>query len=187
MSSADTSGKAAAGRTRYFIRFGNIPDGDKSRMWTAPNAYMNGRIGQKLAGLSAYDAKQERGKWVLNTDDINVGAGIASLSELFYRAVTEPDENKVYLLKGVATTWKNMTPQERKDFADLYPGKGCERFDILGTDGEPLVRDFNVISEVKVTDLVCQMISFPEDWHDELSKLEQQETLEPTPVFGGLG
>jgi hypothetical protein len=151
-------------------------------MWTAPNAYMHGRVGHKLAGLSAYDARLEGGRWVLNTDDVNVGSGLASLSELFYRAVTEPDDNKVYLLKGVATTWKNMTPHEQKDFADLYPGKGCERFDILGTDGEPLVRDFEVISAVKVTDLVCQMINFPEDWEDELNKGDNVEETE-SPGF----
>jgi hypothetical protein len=138
-------------------------------MWTAPNAYMHGRIGQTLPGLSAYDAKRKGTKWVLITDNINVGSGIASLFDCFHRAAEEPNANKIYLLKGTATTWKAMTRQERNEFADWYPGKGSEGLDILGTDGEPLVRDFEIISAVKVTDLICKMIAFPEDWEDVFS------------------
>lgn len=137
-------------------------------MWTAPNIYMHDKVGQTLPGLSAYNAKRKGKKWVLVTDDINVGSGMASLSDCFYRAVNAPDRNKVLLLKGVATTWKNMTPQDRETFADWYPGRGYEGYDILGTGGEPLVRDFEIISTVKVTDLSCKMIDFPEDWEIEL-------------------
>ncbi|MNV82476.1 hypothetical protein D3C71_1762140 [compost metagenome] len=106
---------------------------------------------------------------MLITDNINVGSGIASLFDCFHRATGKPDTNRIYLLEGIATTWKNMTPQERNDFADWYPGKGSEGLDILGTDGEPLVRDFEIISSVKVTDLICKMIDFPEDWEDVFS------------------
>ncbi|MCS4089204.1 hypothetical protein [Rhizobium sp. BK176] len=153
---------------RHFIRFGDVPEGKKSKMWTAPNVYMHGSVGRVLPGLSAYGAKRKGGKWVLVTDEINVGSGIASLSDCFYRAVNAPDSNKIYLLNGVATTWKNMTSQEKETFADLYPGKRYEGYDILGTDGEPLVRDFEIISTVKVTDLICKMIDFPEDWDLDL-------------------
>jgi hypothetical protein len=154
---------------RYFIRFGDVPEGNRSKMWTAPNVYMHGRIGEMLPGLSAYDAKRKGKKWVLNTDDVNVGSGIASLLECFSRAVEAPDTNRIYLLKGVATTWKNMTSQERDRFADWYPGKASEGRDVQGTDGEPLVRDFEIISMIEVTDLVCKMIDFPEEWEDQLN------------------
>lgn len=165
-----------APRIRYFIRFGDVPNGDKSKMWTAPNVYMHGNIGQTLPGLSAYGAKRKGRKWALNTDDINVGSGIASLYELFYGAIKEPDTHKIYLLKGVATTWKNMTSAEQVEFDDWYPGKGREGFDILGTDGEPLVRDFEIIAAVKVTDLICSMIAFPDDWEDECDSVEEPES-----------
>lgn len=118
--------KPPARRGRYFIRFGEIPEDGRSRMWTAPNAYMYGRVGETLPGLSAYEAKRKGKKWVMITDDINVGSGIASLSECFYRALSAPDTNRIYLLRGTATSWKNMTPQERKTFADWYPGRGFE-------------------------------------------------------------
>jgi hypothetical protein len=174
LTSEDSTKKTRTSRARHFIRFGDIPDGKKSKMWTAPNVYLHGRIGQTLPGLSAYDAKRQGDKWVLVTDDINVGSGLASLSDCFFRALKAPDTNRVYLLKGAATTWRNMTSQERKEFDDLYPGKGREGLDILGTDGEPLVRDFEIVSTVQVTDLVCKMISFPEDWEDEIG---DQRTL----------
>lgn len=180
MTAADNSAqKLPARRGRYFIRFGEIPEDRRSRMWTAPNAYMYGRVGETLPGLSAYEAKRSGKKWVLNTDDINVGSGIASLSECFYRALSAPETNRIYLLRGAATSWKNMTPQERKKFADWYPGRGCEGFDLLGTDGEPLVRDFEVVSVVSASDLVCEMVSFPEDWEDELAAMEAAEGEEP--------
>lgn len=163
--------KPTARRGRYFIRFGEIPEDALSKMWTAPNAFMYSRVGEALPGLSAYEVKKKGRKWVLNTDDINVGSGLASLSELFFRAVSSPDSTKIYLLRGVATSWKNMTSEERKKFDAWYPGKGCERYDILGTDGEPLVREFEVISTVSVNDLICEMISFPEDWQDELAEM----------------
>jgi hypothetical protein len=173
MSIADTTPGIAAARIRYFIRFGDVPEGNKSRMWTAPNVFMHGRIGQILPGLSAYRAKRKGRKWALITDDVNVDSGIASLFECFQGAVNTPDTNKIYLLKGVATTWRNMTPQERKKFADWYPGEGREGSDILGTDGEPLVRNFEIVSTVKVTDLICKMIAFPEDWEDEPDQREE--------------
>lgn len=163
--------KPSARRGRYFIRFGEIPEDALSRMWTAPNAFMHSRVGEVLPGLSAYEVRKKGGKWVLSTDDINVGSGIASLSECFYRAVTSPEATKIYLLRGAATSWKNMTSEERKKFDAWYPGKGCEKFDILGTDGEPLVRDFEVLSVLSVRDLICEMISFPEDWQDELADM----------------
>lgn len=159
---------------RHFIRFGDIPEGNRSRMWTAPNTYMYARRGQVLPGLSAYEAKRRGRRWELITDDINVGSGIASLSECFYRSVSAPDANPIYLLKGTATTWRNMTAPERKAFADWYPGRGCEGFDILGTDGEPLVRDFDIVSKVKTSELICGMVSFPEDWEDELNPPDER-------------
>lgn len=168
MSIDDTIPKTAAARARYFIRFGDLPEGNKSKMWTAPNVYLHARIGQTLPGLSAYEAKQKGKKWVLITDDINVDSGLASLFDCFYRALKAPDTNRIYLLRGVATTWKNMSPQERREFDDWYPGKDYEGVDIPGTDGEPLVRDFEIVSTVNVADLVCKMIDFPEDWQDEI-------------------
>jgi hypothetical protein len=168
----DATKKIAAARARYFIRFGDLPEGNKSRMWTAPNIYMHGRIGQTLPGLSAYSANRKGKKWVLMTDDINVGSGIASLFDCFHRVLQAPDINKIYLLKGIVTTWKNLSLQEQKKFADWYPGKGREGFDILGTDGEPLVRDFEIVSPVRVTDLVCKMIGFPEEWEADLDEVD---------------
>lgn len=183
--------KSRSRRTRLFVRFGEIPEGGKSRMWTAPNAYMVGRVGETLPGLSAYEVKKQGKKWVLNTDDINVGSGIASLYECFDRALAEPETNRIYLLRGAATSWKNMTPAERKQFDDWYPGKGCEGFDLLGTDGEPLVRDFEIVSVVNASDLVCAMISYPEDWDDFPAGMAEQGTVdadvEPdTPSFPGF-
>lgn len=160
-----------AARVRYFIRFGEVPEDGRSRMWNAPNLYMHDKIGQVLPGLSAYHAKMVGGKWVLDTDDINVGSGIASLMACFHRAVVAPEANKIYLLKGVATTWRNLTPQERETFDDMYPGN--DRYEMLGTDGEPLVRDFEVAGTVEVSDLVCKMIAFPEDWEDELDQTDE--------------
>lgn len=156
--------KRSPSKVRYFIRFGDVPEGKRSTMWTAPNVYMQGRTGQTLPGLSAYHAKRRGKRWELVTDDINVGSGIASLFTCFQRSLEEPDFHKVFLLKGVATTWKNMTAMERREFTDWYPGKGAEGFEILGTDGEPLVRDLEIVSLVSVTDLVCKMIDFPDEW-----------------------
>jgi hypothetical protein len=159
---------------RFFIRFGDVPEGGKSLMWTAPNIYINDKVGQVLPGLSAYEVTRDGDKWVLITDTINVGSGIASLNDCFHRAVMAPNSNPVYLLKGNATTWENMTREERNQFEDWYPGEGNEGYVLEGTDGEPLVRDFTVISTVKVTDLTCAMIDYPEDWdglepHEELA------------------
>jgi hypothetical protein len=51
---AGTTPLKSAGSVSHFIRFGDIPEGNKSRMWTAPNTYQHSRIGQILPGLSAY-------------------------------------------------------------------------------------------------------------------------------------
>lgn len=154
-------------------------------MWTAPNVYMHGRIGETLPGLSAYFAKRRGKKWKLVTDDINVGSGISSLHELFDRAFREPDTNKIFLLRGVTVTWRNMTPEEREKFDDWYPGKGGERFDILGTDGEPLVRDFEIVGTVAIANLICKMIGFPEEWEGQLQMARTTGAHEQSPG-GGL-
>jgi hypothetical protein len=86
--------------------------------------------------------------------------------DCFHRAWVAPDTNSIFLLKGVATTWKNMTAKERREFSDWHPGKGREDYDIPGTDGEPLVRGFEIVSGVAVTDLICKMVDFPEAWED---------------------
>jgi len=147
-------------------------------MWKAPNLYLHDRVGQMLPGLSAYHVEQEGPKWVLVTEEINVGSGMASLLECFDKALNAPETNRIYLLKGVVTTWRNMTRQERREFADWHPGEGREDYDILGTDGEPLVRDFEIVSTVMVTDLICRMISFPEEWEDETDRCEGELTAE---------
>lgn len=158
--------KSRSRRDRHFIRFGEIPEDGRSRMWTAPNVYLSGRVGETLPGLSAYEVSKEGTKWVLNTDDINVGSGMASLLDCFSRALGNPEDNRIFLLRGVATSWKTLSPSERNQFEDWYPGKGRESFDLLGTDGEPLVRDFEIVSLVNASDLICAMVSYPEDWED---------------------
>jgi hypothetical protein len=173
MPDVDTNQEMETAPTRYFIRFGEVPDGRKSRMWKAPNLFLHDKIEQLLPGLSAYDTEWQDEKWVLNTDDINVDSGMSSLLECFAGAMSSPETNKVYLLRGAATSWKNMTARERKEFAEWHPGKGYEAFDILGTDGEPLVRNFEIVSVVSVEDLVCRMIAFPEDWVDGLGQIEE--------------
>ena len=152
--------------TRFFIRFGEVPESARSKMWTAPNAFLHDTIGQELPGLSAYEVTREEGKWVLQTDDVNVGSGMASLMELFASAASEPDQNPIFLLRGQATCWSNMTEDERRAFADWDPGEGREHFDILGTDGEPLVREFEIVGNVAVTDLVCAMVDYPGAWDE---------------------
>jgi hypothetical protein len=154
-------------RKRHFVRFGEIPEGKRSTLWNAPNIFFSGQVGATLPGLSAYSVLRRGEKWELDTESINVGSGMASLMALFDRTHTDLNELPIYLLHGVATTWRSLTADERDQFKEWYPGRGRERLQILGTDGEPLVRDFEIVSKLNVADLVCKMINYPDDWQDE--------------------
>lgn len=154
------------GPRRHFIRFGEIPDGNKSTLWRAPNHFFQGEIGRKLPGLSVYEVRKDGDRWELLTDEINLGSGMASLLELFGRA-EEDSSAKIYLLEGTANCWSTLSEEDKAAHEDAWLGKGYDDHDLLGTDGEPLLGSFEVIGMLSLRDLVCKMISYPEDWEDD--------------------
>lgn len=79
------------GSDQLYVRFGEPPEGGKSRVWGAPNWYVAGRVGQDEAGLSVYpiewDAEMARYDIICHN--------AASLDELLSQKRT------AYMLTGV--------------------------------------------------------------------------------------
>lgn len=80
---------------RYYIRFGDLPEGGKS---------YNFLYKRPERGVSAYEAKwnTEFNKWEIIQDTLN-GEGMASLIELFSLMSDEKSKRPVYLLHGKET------------------------------------------------------------------------------------
>lgn len=160
--------ETAASRTRYFIRFGEPPRGGKSKLWTAPNIYYRSQEGSDLPGMSVYAVTKVGNKWNIETDSIKMH-GMTSLAELLYRHVVNR-KLPIYLLKGRALRWHDIPKEERHQFDDYYPGDAASarRYDLEGTDGEPLLRDYTIVGKLDVTQLINEASGFPEDYEDEL-------------------
>lgn len=158
---------AEARAVRYFVRFGELPEGGRSKMWTAPNAYYTSSVGTELPGISVYEVKKSRrkGKWVIQTDTLNSGSGVASVSDLLYRHFTDTTL-PIYLLTGVPVRWMDLSDDDQTRFDDYWMGKGAERYDLMGSDGEPMLRDPTAVGKINVMDLICPLVGFPEDYVD---------------------
>lgn len=158
---------------RYFIRFGELPEDGRSRLWNAPNVYYSGLVGSKLPGVSVYEVHKRGGKWDIDTDNLNSGSGFASLSELLYRHIKDKSL-PILLLTGKPVRWKDFSPEERKEFERFYPGKGATAYELEGTDGEPLLRDIKQIGLLDPLDITCEAHSYPKDFMESIRESSMQ-------------
>ncbi len=147
----------ATAKKRYFIRFGEMPANNRSKLWTAPNAYYASQVGKELPGVSVYEVRKSGRKWEVITDELSSGSGMSSLAELLYMH-SENKKLPIYLLTGVPVRWKDLDREEQKEFEDYYPGRRAEHYDLQGTDGEPLIREHVIVKQVTAKELSCKIL-----------------------------
>lgn len=144
-----------------FIRFGEPPTSGRSKVWQAPTVFHTSQQGTDLLGLSVYEARRQGRNWRIVTDNLHTH-GMSSLADLLYDAVQEKPDRKTYLLKGRFLRWGHISKEERRNRDD----QGYARDPVIGTDGEYLLRDYQIIGEIDPWLIVAPAVGFPEDYRD---------------------
>jgi hypothetical protein len=113
-----------------YVRFGDIPKDERSGIGASPNyAAAMARTGDQEHGVSCYWADWDAGRNMWCLDDIG---NAATLDELV--AMAKEGARKIYLITG----------------DDIQDKAGD---DVLGTDGEPLIRNVQIIKELTLDDI----------------------------------
>ncbi len=148
----------------YYIRFGDIPEGERSAIGASPNFIANMfRTGDEEEGVSVYDARWLEKKEAWSIDEINV----ASLDELIAQKrpaylVTgdlvgtgidgEPLLHNVKIVKQIPYTeiwipaWDEYAEEE--DYRVEYPAKDDDLFIKLHTSGASKERAFGFFNDL---------------------------------------
>lgn len=150
-----------------FIRFGDIPKGERSSVGKSPNwiyTMMGQGKGTRLKGVSAYRAKynSKRNLWEIDTRSSGLtDGGYASLGELlagqdthlseFVGGAHQYDEGGEYL--GWSPPEPQITKIPENNIRPIYLVTGKE-LDEEGTDGEPLLRNVKTLDRLSVQELV---------------------------------
>jgi hypothetical protein len=150
-----------------FIRFGDVPKGERSSVGQSPNwiyTMLDQGKGTRLKGVSVYRAKydSERNLWEIDTRSTGLTeGGYASLGELlagqdthfseFVGGGHQYDEGGKYL--GWTAPDSKVTETPEKNIRPIYLVTGKE-LDEEGTDGEPLLRNVKILDRLSVQELV---------------------------------
>ncbi|MGY3582193.1 hypothetical protein ACVIGB_000882 [Bradyrhizobium sp. USDA 4341] len=150
-----------------FIRFGDIPKGERSSVGQSPNwiyTMLDQGKGTRLKGVSVYRAKynSKRNLWEIDTRSSGLTeGGYASLGELLASQDThlsefvggghQYDENGNYL--GWIAPDPKIIKNPEKNIRPIYLVTGKELGE-EGTDGEPLLRNVKTLDRLSVQELV---------------------------------
>jgi len=126
---------------KVYIRFGEIPKGERSGIGASPNVYkhMYRRSDQEM-GVSVYDVEWDAARNLWALDVYNV----ASAGELIFAAMM--GHRKVYLVSGHEVTYDDLTESEQELVEWNEAGW------VRGIDNEPLLRDVKIIGELTCRD-----------------------------------
>jgi hypothetical protein len=129
-----------------FIRFGEIPENERSGIGASPHwihAYMTQGREQEF-GVSVYDAFWNASRKVWQIDgEVNY----ATLDELIAQA-TE-GKLKIYRVTGIPVDAEHLSPEELE--AHYREGNGDDL--VSGADGETLLRNVRIVQELTLRDI----------------------------------
>lgn len=126
---------------KVYIRFGDIPEGERSGIGASPNVYKHlYRRSDHEVGVSVYDVDWDASRNLWALDVYNV----ASAADLIDSAMRRM--RKVYLVSGHEVTYGDLTVHEKELVEWNEDGW------VRGIDNEPLLRDVSILQELTCRD-----------------------------------
>jgi len=142
------------GLTEFFLRVGEVPDGERSRVGAWPNHFAGlGRKTDAEAGVSVYQVEKcpERGIWKVT--DCSNWTSVVELVALLYARKRE-----AWIVTGTPVLWEHLSPGDQ----ELHEWNPTGY--VFGIDGEILLRDVVKVSEVAPWDFYVPGCHSP--WED---------------------
>lgn len=142
-----------------FIRFGDIPEGERSTVWAAPNVFAMGEVGRQEDGTSVYRVayNADRNLWQID-DSLLTDGGYASADELLAGQDEFYDEfvsgGHYYDAQNRSAGWVPPIYQLRpnEDRRPIYLVTGDEVGE--GIDGEPVIRNVRTLGQITARDVL---------------------------------